>query len=665
MATAQQRRASFVEQLRARHRAIKASTGRRPAQRRLPVQVQPTGLQVAYLRSLKRQVVDPAVAAVKRLVLPELDALVADAARKDRADAAPHDRASSLVEQARRSVAGEVSQGRAKALASDIAERTSDFQKGQLDRQLQAGLGADVRLQDQGARARIQGFVSENVALIKSVPAQYLDQVEQVLMRGLSAGSDADTIAKAIEERGQVATSRAKLIARDQVSKLAGDLNQARQSELGITGYTWRTAGDDHVRAQHAERDGKHYEWDDAPAGGHPGSAVNCRCSAEPDLSQVQQGLSSAPVASASSRPAPVSQAPVPEPVSPLELDPEPPRYETPTDLQHAIKALAPDVFGRGAVFTNTGLQNGGPDMEVAGYRDWDGTVYLRQNYLGQLKKGTDKAGTGQPLTHHEAVAFETWVHEELHGLGKHKAPIGPNDSSNLLRDVETPEGKILEEGAVELTASLKFRDIGRRMGLTIPDTVGPRFVHTAGGVDAHNTYPHETTIVETLCHLAAGTAGPTAEKNGPLDSHGENMLMGVLWRWQPSERIDKLSQATVLSTGTAGTDPLRAQRQQAVAKVIRRHLAAGDNASVLQAKVKEALAGDAKALEALSRGDSLGRVPSLPDRLRELWLSATRDNVLAHWRQALALVPAGTEEPAALGYLEGLRNLLSAVPGH
>jgi len=44
--------------------------------------------------------------------------------------------------------------------------------------------------------------------------------------------------------------------------------------------YIWRTRADSKVRSVHAERDGKVFDWDNPPEGGHPGEAPNCRCRA-------------------------------------------------------------------------------------------------------------------------------------------------------------------------------------------------------------------------------------------------------------------------------------------------------------------------------------------------------------------------------------------------
>lgn len=48
------------------------------------------------------------------------------------------------------------------------------------------------------------------------------------------------------------------------------------------THYTWRTAGDDRVRHTHAALEGQVFSWTNAPSEGHPGTAPNCRCWAEP-----------------------------------------------------------------------------------------------------------------------------------------------------------------------------------------------------------------------------------------------------------------------------------------------------------------------------------------------------------------------------------------------
>ncbi|MBE6452842.1 MAG: hypothetical protein E7012_05075 [Alphaproteobacteria bacterium] len=45
--------------------------------------------------------------------------------------------------------------------------------------------------------------------------------------------------------------------------------------------YIWCTEGDDLVRDEHAQREGKVFAWDEPPSGGHPGEDYNCRCTAD------------------------------------------------------------------------------------------------------------------------------------------------------------------------------------------------------------------------------------------------------------------------------------------------------------------------------------------------------------------------------------------------
>jgi SPP1 gp7 family putative phage head morphogenesis protein len=91
-----------------------------------------------------------------------------------------------------------------------------------------------------------------------------------------------ESLVEAIKESGDVADSRAKLIARDQTSKINGAFTSVRQQSLGITKFVWQTAQDERVREEHADLDGEEYLWSEPPKEGMPGEAVNCRCIALP-----------------------------------------------------------------------------------------------------------------------------------------------------------------------------------------------------------------------------------------------------------------------------------------------------------------------------------------------------------------------------------------------
>lgn len=134
----------------------------------------------------------------------------------------------------------------------------------------------------------IKAFTKTNVELIKSIPQTYFNQVEDTVSRMVQQGKMTDDIKAEIERRYQVSESRAALIARDQTNKFNGSLTQLRQQEVGITQYEWSTSLDERVREEHADREGDVFDWNDPPEDGHPGQAINCRCSALGIISQEE-----------------------------------------------------------------------------------------------------------------------------------------------------------------------------------------------------------------------------------------------------------------------------------------------------------------------------------------------------------------------------------------
>lgn len=142
--------------------------------------------------------------------------------------------------------------------------------------------------------------LGENVALIRSISAEHFAEVGRAVLdnyRGVPLPGDV-SLTKRLQDIGGITKNRAKFIARDQTSKLTGNLNQARMQENGIDEYIWRTARDERVvgtpggkypkgtrgHGNHYEREGETFSWQTPPSDGHPGQAYNCRCYAEPKL---------------------------------------------------------------------------------------------------------------------------------------------------------------------------------------------------------------------------------------------------------------------------------------------------------------------------------------------------------------------------------------------
>ncbi len=134
-------------------------------------------------------------------------------------------------------------------------------------------------------RDAFEASLAENVGLIKSIPAQYLQEVEGIVMRNYTSGRDLKSMAQEIRGRYHVAANRAVLIARDQSNKASAVVQRARQKELGITRGKWLHSHAGKVpRPTHVAMNGKEYDiekgmWDSAVQRYiFPGEEINCRC---------------------------------------------------------------------------------------------------------------------------------------------------------------------------------------------------------------------------------------------------------------------------------------------------------------------------------------------------------------------------------------------------
>jgi len=183
----------------------------------------------------------------------------------------------------------------AQRLASLAAQRSKES----VDASLAAAIRDSVKIDITGALGNgsigpvMEKAMVQNVELITSIPDQYLNKVRQTVFDGVGKGERYETVAERIQQVADVTESRAKLIARDQVSKMNGAFNEARQTSIGIDKYVWSTSGDERVREEHAAQNGMVFSWSDPPPTGHPGEDIQCRCVALPyfDLDAEEKSL--------------------------------------------------------------------------------------------------------------------------------------------------------------------------------------------------------------------------------------------------------------------------------------------------------------------------------------------------------------------------------------
>lgn len=179
----------------------------------------------------------------------------------------------------------EASDGLARYFATAMASRSDAA----LRRILRDG-GFSVRFRMTPAMREVfKATVQANVALIRTIPEQYLAGVEGAVARSVQAGRDLAGLVKHIDKLHQVSRSRAELIARDQNNKATSALTRGRQLDLGIGRAVWmHSRAGVEPRPCHVEMDGVEYDlargmWDrEERAWVHPGELINCRCVSRP-----------------------------------------------------------------------------------------------------------------------------------------------------------------------------------------------------------------------------------------------------------------------------------------------------------------------------------------------------------------------------------------------
>jgi uncharacterized protein with gpF-like domain len=139
-----------------------------------------------------------------------------------------------------------------------------------------------------GSVSAYHAVAAENVNLIRSIPAQYLKDVQSKVWQSVMKGGDMHALSVNLQETYGVTKRRAALIARDQNAKAKATIEKTRRVELGVTHAIWmHSAGGKVPRRTHVEMDGKPYLIErgmyDSDEGEYvlPGELINCRCTSK------------------------------------------------------------------------------------------------------------------------------------------------------------------------------------------------------------------------------------------------------------------------------------------------------------------------------------------------------------------------------------------------
>ncbi len=174
-------------------------------------------------------------------------------------------------------------------IARQLGRQTSVFNDLQFRKIIRAALRVNIFQAEPWLNAELAAYETESLALIKSIPEQFVERLRGTIIQGLRAGSLTEDIMADIQEVYPVTRARAELIALDQISKLNGTLTQLRQQGIGVESYVWHGVLDSRERPSHVAREGQIYKWSEGPPGGqNPGLEIRCRCWAYPVIPELQ-----------------------------------------------------------------------------------------------------------------------------------------------------------------------------------------------------------------------------------------------------------------------------------------------------------------------------------------------------------------------------------------
>lgn len=521
-------------------RAALAARARGHVARPMSPQAPPTAVENAYVGRLHR-LVSGAITRAYAPLLRVLPDLVAQA-KQERGDAvdwradATHSghSASAAIKDAARQAQGELGGSAARSAAADAASDAHAHVQGQLGKQMREVLGIDLA-PDPRAKARMAAFVHENVKLIGGIGPALAAEIERIVLAGLTGGQLHEMMALAIKRKMNIAIGRAELIAIDQVGKIVGQVNAARQQDLGITHFFWRTSKDERVRGNpaglypkatpsHYDRDGKRYAYTDQPKGKSgepelPGVPIRCRCGAEADTSTVLGEGPAAPAPRDPTQPDAPNHAPT---VEEAEAEAERLRREVEAMLASQMLGATPDLpsaAARRLPPPDAPIQvDAVPAPRLAGLSPVPPQRHrevLEQGRVGKYARGAQGA-TG---------SYDAMIGDGA-GSGM-RAKLKPRDEEHLLLGLPAGVQYLREAAAAAVARDL---NVGDMMPETIVRDLGPPFGPASlqafheGALHTHRLTADQESRID-LHAVARMRAFDLAIGNA--DRHGNN----VMWR--------------------------------------------------------------------------------------------------------------------------------------
>lgn len=196
----------------------------------------------------------------------------------------------------------------------ETANQLKDFQDKEFEKQLEKSIGTSIKEQAEWWNNMIDSWSDTNYQLIKSNARNFVNKINVIVEQSITNGTTVSELKEAIQKATSgLSDAKCRLLARDQIGKLQGQISQGQMTELGLELYIWSTSGDERVRDSHQEMEGLLCRWDDAsvysedggktwiprPSGAiemHPGQDIQCRCVALAYFPEIDSVITGEPM---------------------------------------------------------------------------------------------------------------------------------------------------------------------------------------------------------------------------------------------------------------------------------------------------------------------------------------------------------------------------------
>lgn len=135
-------------------------------------------------------------------------------------------------------------------VAQSWVDKVNLYNKNKFMAHMRQVLGIDIgAIVDEAMKHDLEVMVLENASYIKSIPSYLVGHVADRVVqhfKGLPMPKNR-TLKQQIREEFKVSDGRAKVLARDQTSKMNTSISSIRQQNLGIEWYVWKTVEDEAV----------------------------------------------------------------------------------------------------------------------------------------------------------------------------------------------------------------------------------------------------------------------------------------------------------------------------------------------------------------------------------------------------------------------------------